>query len=179
MGADYAQWRYPRGCKMKQYLKWLLAGVLVLSVSPAFAQDAHETEAPAQPIAQADETTETAQQAAPKSDDPGDVIANYLSQMAAILEANQDTPAALIEKFDAFIKENEKSMRTASKKFDEKLKSLKSTDAEVYRETVQRKITPELNRVVSLLIDFGSKYPTEAAKLDSMLKVDAKYTYQQ
>ena len=99
--------------------------------------------------------------------------------MAAILEANQDTPAALIEKFDAFIKENEKSMRTASKKFDEKLKSLKSTDAEVYRETVQRKITPELNRVVSLLIDFGSKYPTEAAKLDSMLKVDAKYTYQQ
>ena len=110
---------------------------------------------------------------------PGDVIANYLSQMAAILEANQDTPAALIEKFDAFIKENEKSMRTASKKFDEKLKSLKSTDAEVYRETVQRKITPELNRVVSLLIDFGSKYPPEAAKLDSMLKVDAKYTYQQ
>lgn len=164
---------------MKQYLKWLLAGVLVLSVSPAFAQDAHEAEAPAQPIAQADETTEAAQQAAPKSDDPSDVIANYLSQMAAILEANQDTPAALIEKFDAFIKENEKSMRTASKKFDEKLKSLKSTDAEVYRETVQRKITPELNRVVSLLIDFGSKYPTEAVKLDSMLKVDAKYTYQQ
>jgi hypothetical protein len=30
-----------------------------------------------------------------------------------------------------------------------------------------------------LLIDFQSRYPTEAAKLDSMLKVDAKYTYQQ
>jgi hypothetical protein len=57
--------------------------------------------------------------------------------------------------------------------------SLKANEAEVYRETVQRKITPALNKLISLLIDFQSRYPTEAAKLDSMLKVDAKYTYQQ
>ncbi len=99
--------------------------------------------------------------------------------MATLLQTHLDAPETLIEKFDAFIKENEKSMRNASKKFDEKLRALKSAEAEVYRETVQRKITPELNRVVGFLIDFGSRYPTEAAKLDSMLKVDAKYTYQQ
>ena len=165
---------------MKQYFKWLSAGALFLSVSPAFAQDdvpkpGDTVVHPAVQVENADDEKKTE----PKSDDPGDIIANYLSQMANLLQTNLDSPEALIAKFDAFIKENEKSMRTASKKFDEKLKSLKSTDAEVYRETVQRKITPELNRIVGLLIDFGSRYPVEAKKLDSMLKIDAKYTYQQ
>lgn len=160
---------------MKRYLKWLSAGALALYLLPASAQEA----APAQDAPQAAQAAPEARPAAPKSDDPGDVIAEYLATMATLLQTHLDAPETLIEKFDAFIKENEKSMRNASKKFDEKLRGLKPAEAEVYRETVQRKITPELNRVVGFLIDFGSRYPTEAAKLDSMLKVDAKYTYQQ
>lgn len=172
---------------MKRYLIGLLSAAFALSISPVWAQEAAPANvandsAPAAAKAQPGDVGQhdtAAQQAAPKSDDPGDVIADYLAKMATLLQTNLDKPETLVEKFDAFVKENEKSMRNASKKFDEKLRSLKATDAEVYRETVQRKITPELNRVVGLLIDFGSRYPTESAKLDSMLKVDAKYTYQQ
>ena len=99
--------------------------------------------------------------------------------MSDLVAQNIDNPTVLTEKFAAYLRDNEKAMREASKKFDAKMGSLKTTEAEVYRETVQRKITPQLNKLISLLIDFSSRYPTEAAKLDSMLKVDAKYTYQQ
>lgn len=134
---------------------------------------------PAADAADAAPAADAAAAAQPKSDDPGDVIANYFTSMADLVAQNMDTPAALLEKFSAYIAENEKSMRKASKAFEDKMTSLKANEAEVYRETVQRKITPALNKLISLLIDFQSRYPTEAAKLDSMLKVDAKYTYQQ
>lgn len=175
----------------KVHINWLFASLFFFASGSVYAQDQAQ-EAPTVPaVAETAPTavapTDTAKQddvaqpavAMQKSDDPGDVIANYFSAMANLVQANLDTPAALIDKFDAFVKENEKSMRNASKKFDDKLRSLKATDAEVYRETVQRKITPELNRLIGLLIDFGSRYPTDAQKLDSILKVDAKYTYQQ
>ena len=99
--------------------------------------------------------------------------------MGDIVAQNLDNPDVLLEKFSAYLKENEKSMRAASKAFEAKLAGMKSNDAEVYRETVQRKITPSLNSLISLLIDFANRYPEQAKKLDSMLKVDAKYTYQQ
>ena len=99
--------------------------------------------------------------------------------MSNIVAENMDNPNALIDKFSAYIKENEKNMRKASKAFEAKMASLKASEAEVYRETVQRKITPSLNKLITLLIDFANRYPVEAGKLDSLLKVDAKYTYQQ
>ncbi len=138
-----------------------------------------------QEAAPAAETAPAAAEAAPaeadKADpnDPGDVIAGYFNTMSEIVAQNLDTPDALIEKFSAYIKENEKSMRNASKAFDAKLSGLKGADAEVYRETVQRKITPALDKLISQLIEFQSRYPAQAQKLDSLLKVDAKYTYQQ
>ena len=92
---------------------------------------------------------------------------------------NMENPNAMVEKFSAYIKENEKSMRAASKKFESKVSSMKSHEAEAYRESVQRKITPALNKLISLLVDFENRYPDEAMRLDSILKVDAKYTYQQ
>lgn len=154
------------------------------AAAPAPAAAAAQAAAPAAAPAVAAAPAEAAAvvpevPAQPKSDDPGDVIANYFTSMADLVAQNMDTPAALLEKFSAYIAENEKSMRKASKAFEDKMTSLKANEAEVYRETVQRKITPALNKLISLLIDFQSRYPTEAAKLDSMLKVDAKYTYQQ
>ena len=90
-----------------------------------------------------------------------------------------DNPKVLVESFSASLKDNEKQMRTASKNFETKMASMKQSEAEAYRETVQRKITPALNKLITLLIDFENRYPEDAAKLDSLLKVDAKYTYQQ
>ncbi len=147
-----------------------IAAVLFLSCPIlAIAQEAAEA-----PAAEAAAPAPAAQ-----SNDPGDIIAGYFDKMSEIVAQNMDAPAALQEKFSAFIKENEKSMRSASKAFDAKLNSMKSNEAEVYRETVQRKITPALNKLISLLIDFSNRYPVEAEQLDSILKVDAKYTYQQ
>ena len=99
--------------------------------------------------------------------------------MGDIVAQNLDNPDVLLEKFSAYLKENEKSMRNASKAFEAKLVAMKPADAEVYRETVQRKIAGSLKSLISLLIDFANRYPVQAQKLDSMLKVDAKYTYQQ
>lgn len=147
--------------------------------APAAAPAAQEPAAAAAPAAQEPAAAAAPAAEQPKTDDPGDVIANYFTSMADLVAQNMDTPTALLEKFSAYIAENEKSMRKASKAFEDKMTSLKGNEAEVYRETVQRKITPSLNKLISLLIDFQNRYPTEAAKLDSMLKVDAKYTYQQ
>jgi hypothetical protein len=155
------------------------AAVPAPAAAPAAAQAAAPAAVPAVAAAPAEAVAAPEVPAQPKSDDPGDVIANYFTSMADLVAQNMDTPAALLEKFSAYIAENEKSMRKASKAFEDKMTSLKANEAEVYRETVQRKMTPALNKLISLLIDFQSRYPTEAAKLDSMLKVDAKYTYQQ
>ncbi len=144
-----------------------------------FTSQAQEAEPAAQDTpAQAEPVAEQAAPAA-NPNEPGDIIAAYFDKMSDIIANNMDSPDALLDKFAAYIKENEKSMKAASKAFDAKMASLKSSDAEVYRETVQRKITPSLNKLISLLIDFSSRHPVEAQKLDSLLKVDAKYTYQQ
>ena len=166
-------------------LAMMLSATMALAQEPV-AQPAPAPQAPAAQEAPAPQEAPAAhpeaqpQEAAPApSNDPGDVIANYFMAMSDLVAQNIDNPTVLTEKFAAYLRDNEKAMREASKKFDAKMGSLKTTEAEVYRETVQRKITPQLNKLISLLIDFSSRYPTEAAKLDSMLKVDAKYTYQQ
>ena len=149
----------------------------------AFAQDAApEAAAPAPEVAAPAPEAVPAPEPAPAqadSNDPGDIIAKYFSTMGDIVAQNLDNPDVLLEKFSAYLKENEKSMRNASKAFEAKLAGMKPNNAEVYRETVQRKITPSLNSLISLLIDFANRYPEQAKQLDSMLKVDAKYTYQQ
>ena len=167
-------------------LAMMLSATMALAQEPAAQQAPAPQEAPAAQEAPAPQEAPAAhpeaqpQEAAPApSNDPGDVIANYFMAMSDLVAQNIDNPTVLTEKFAAYLRDNEKAMREASKKFDAKLGSLKTTAAAVYRETVQRKITPQLNKLISLLIDFSSRYPTEAAKLDSMLKVDAKYTYQQ
>ncbi len=167
-------------------LAMMLSATMALAQEPAAQQAPAAQEAPAAQQATAPQEAPAAhpeaqpQEAAPApSNDPGDVIANYFMAMSDLVAQNIDNPTVLTEKFAAYLRDNEKAMREASKKFDAKMGSLKTTEAEVYRETVQRKITPQLNKLISLLIDFSSRYPTEAAKLDSMLKVDAKYTYQQ
>lgn len=166
-------------------LAMMLSATMALAQEPAAQQDPAPQapaaqQAPAPQEAPAAHPEAQPQEAAPApSNDPGDVIANYFMAMSDLVAQNIDNPTVLTEKFAAYLRDNEKAMREASKKFDAKMGSLKTTEAEVYRETVQRKITPQLNKLISLLIDFSSRYPTEAAKLDSMLKVDAKYTYQQ
>ena len=161
-------------------LAMMLSATMALAQEPAAQQAPAAQEAPAPQEAPAAHPEAQPQEAAPApSNDPGDVIANYFMAMSDLVAQNIDNPTVLTEKFAAYLRDNEKAMREASKKFDAKMGSLKTTEAEVYRETVQRKITPQLNKLISLLIDFSSRYPTEAAKLDSMLKVDAKYTYQQ
>ena len=166
---------------MKNIKTGMLATLaMMLSATMALAQEPATQQAPAPQEAPAAHPEAQPQEAAPApSNDPGDVIANYFMAMSDLVAQNIDNPTVLTEKFAAYLRDNEKAMREASKKFDAKMGSLKTTEAEVYRETVQRKITPQLNKLISLLIDFSSRYPTEAAKLDSMLKVDAKYTYQQ
>ena len=165
---------------------WGLCASLLFAGS-AFAQDpAPAAEAPeAAPVAAeapeaaADAAAPEVQAPAAPSNDPGDIVADYFANMSNIVAENMDNPGALVEKFSSYIKENEKNMRKASKNFETKMASLKPSEAEVYRETVQRKITPSLNKLITLLIDFSNRYPVEAQKLDSLLKVDAKYTYQQ
>ena len=170
---------------MKKFVSSLLFAACLFPISvmaqePAPAADPDpipaEDPAPA-PAPAAEQAAEPAPQA--PSNDPGDIIANYFTTMGDLVAQNMETPSALIEKFSAYLKENEKAMRNASKAFDAKLSSMKPNDAEVYRETVQRKITPALNKLITLLIEFATRYPAESEKLDSMLKIDAKYTYQQ
>ena len=160
-------------------MKRLFAVALTMGMffsTSAFAQDpAPEAAAPAPEAAPAPAPAP----AQADSNDPGDIIAKYFSTMGDIVAQNLDNPDVLLDKFSAYLKEKEKSMRNASKAFEAKLTGMKPNEAEVYRETVQRKITPSLNSLISLLIDFANRYPEQAKQLDSMLKVDAKYTYQQ
>ena len=161
-----------------------VAALLMFSASQAMAQEPAPAEPPQEQVQAAEPNPaaeDTAQQEATPtpSNDPGDIITNYFNTMGDIVAQNMDNPKVLVESFSAYLKDNEKQMRTASKNFESKMASLKPNEAEVYRETVQRKITPALNKLITLLIDFQNRYPEDAAKLDSLLKVDAKYTYQQ
>ena len=163
---------------------FVVATIMLFSASLGYAQEPAPSN-PAQEQAQPEQNTETAadtkvnEAAQAPSNDPGDIITNYFNSMGDIIAQNMDNPKVLIDTFSVYLKDNEKQMRTASKNFEAKLASMKASEAEVYRETVQRKITPALNKLIVLLIDFQNRYPEDAAKLDSMLKVDAKYTYQQ
>jgi len=163
---------------MRKNLFLIVASILLMLPITSQAQESAPQAEPAAVQAEPAAEPAAAVQVA-NSNDPGDVIAAYFDKMSDIIVNNMDAPEALLDKFAAYIKENEKSMKAASKAFDAKIGSLKASDAEVYRETVQRKITPSLNKLISLLIDFSSRHPVEAQKLDSLLKVDAKYTYQQ
>lgn len=163
------------------FITIVLLGAPAIASAQEEAAPAAENAAPtteAAPAVNGSKNNDNAKPSSP-SDDPGDVIAAYFSTMGDIVAENMDVPSVLLEKFSAYMNENEKSMRNASKKFENKMNSLKTNESEAYRETVQRKITPQLNRLISLLLDFSDKYPAEAKKLDSMLKVDEKYTYQQ
>ena len=159
----------------------LFAGLVFAQepAEPAAAEAQAAPEAAAEAPAAAENADAAAASAPAPSNDPGDIVANYFAEMSNIVAENMDNPNALIEKFSNYVKENEKDMRKASKAFEAKVASLKGSEAEVYRETVQRKISPSLNKLITLLIDFSNRYPVEAGKLDSLLKVDAKYTYQQ
>ena len=167
----------------------LMAAMMFVPVSLVLAQEPAQPQTPAPEQVQPADTAvqqdaADAQAAAPAeqpapSNDPGDIITNYFNAMGDIVAKNMDNPAVLVEAFSTYIKENEKPMRTASKNFEAKIAGMKANEAEEYREKVQRKITPALNKLITLLIDFQNRYPEDAAKLDSLLKVDAKYTYQQ
>ena len=157
-----------------------LAAMMLFSAT-VFAQEvpAEAQPVPAEAQAQAEPQPAAAEDNTAPSNDPGDIITNYFNAMGDIVAQNMDSPAELIKQFSAYIKDNEKSMKATSKAFEAKMNSLKPNEAEEYREKVQRKITPALNKLISLLLSFEEKYPKEAAELDSILKVDAKYTYQQ
>lgn len=164
---------------MRKFFVSLLSVSCLFFAAEAFAQnDPAAAPAPA-PAAAAPAPAAAAPEVPADSNDPGDVIARYFIAMSDIAVQNIDSPDDLLEKMSSYLKENEKAMRAASKAFDAKMSSLKGADAETYRETVQRKITPALNTLIANLIDFADRYPVQAEKLDSMLKVDAKYTYQQ
>lgn len=167
---------------MTRFLKinsLLIASIAIaLAASSANAQDGANDDPAAQGdaiIVQADapETEDLA-----NSDDPADQVAAYFIAMGDIVNQNIEAPDALLAAFDSYIKENEVNMRKASKAFEVKLRKLKASDAELYRETTQRKITPALEKLITNLIQFADRHPEAAKKLDSMLKVDAKYTYQ-
>ncbi|MFA5625128.1 MAG: hypothetical protein WC966_08765 [Bradymonadales bacterium] len=104
--------------------------------------------------------------------DPTDHIVKHIDAMANIVADNMNNPTMLSQLFKAYIDNNRKDMRSASKAFENKFKKLKADEAEVYRETLQRKMEPALERLMTLLLQFEDKYPQEAKALDSMLKVD-------
>lgn len=156
--------------------RFLCATLLVAAMAWPLTTNAQENADVVVPPAEQPASNDSAGQ--PASNDPGDIIAAYFNHMSDIVTQNMDNPEELLKAFASYIDENEKSMKKASKAFEAKVTSLKSAEAEVYRETVQRKITPSLNKLITLLIDFSKRYPVEAQKLDSLMKVDAKYTYQ-
>ncbi|MCL2325516.1 MAG: hypothetical protein FWC40_03295 [Proteobacteria bacterium] len=113
------------------------------------------------------------------SDDPIDRIVQHFLAMSNILTENMDAPDALLTKFDAYIKANDKAMRAASKAFETRLGRMKVDEAELYRETAQRKLTPVLDRFIGQLMQLEARHPTAAKNLDSLLKIDARYSWQQ
>lgn len=163
---------------MKKFLFVLLA---LSFATPVFAQDAVES-APAAPAAVPAESAEAAlaEKAAvdnTKAADPVDRVVAHLTNLNDILTRNMKNTDALLNEFKAYLDKNDKAMRMASKEFREKLEKLKVDEAEAYREVAQRKLTPVMDNLITLLIQLNDVNKEASQKLDSMLKVDARYTY--
>lgn len=112
-----------------------------------------------------------------KSNDPVDRVVAHLTQLNDIITKNMGNGEALLSAFKDYLDNNDKAMRMASKAFQEKLERLKVDEAEAYREVAQRKLTPVLDNLITLLLQLNDTDPDTAQKLDTMLKVDARYTY--
>lgn len=168
---------------MTRFLKinvLLIASIAIaIAASSASAQDGANDDPAAQgdAIIIQEKTDESAENLA-NSDDPADQVAAYFIAMGDIVNQNIEAPDAMLTAFESYIKANEANMRKASKAFEVKLRKLKVDEAEIYRDTTQRKITPALEKLITNLIQFADRHPEAAKKLDSMLKIDAKYTYQ-
>lgn len=152
---------------MKKALLILIA--CCFGASSAMAQDP-AAEAPAAE-AQAAPVDNT------KADDPVDRVVAHLTNMNDILTLNMKDSEKLLSEFKAYLDKNDKAMRMASKAFQEKLEKLKPNEAEAYREVAQRKLTPVLDNLITLLLQLNDNDSEASKKLDSMLKVDARYTY--
>ncbi len=151
---------------MKKLL--FILGLLSFSV-PAFAQDGSDSVA-----AGAEATPEVD---GTKANDPVDRMVAHLTNLNDILTRNMKDTDALLKEFEAYLNKNDKAMRMASKAFQEKLEKLKVDEAEAYREVAQRKLTPVMDNLVTLLLQLNDVNNEASRKLDSLLKVDARYTY--
>lgn len=171
---------------MKRIVPIFLLLLFPMTVS---AQDkvTDEAKAPAAPAAEAAPAeaapaTEAAPAAAPavdntKASDPVDRVVAHLTNLNDLITKNMGNGEALLAAFKGYLDTNDKAMRMASKAFQEKLDRLKVDEAEAYREVAQRKLTPVLDNLITLLLQLKDTDPETAQKLDSMLKVDARYTY--
>lgn len=102
--------------------------------------------------------------------DPSDEIVQHINAMANIVSENMDKPDELKTKIQEYLQKNRKAMSKASHAFESKLEKMKTADAEVYRETMQRKMESSLNNFLSLMLQFSDRHPEEAKALDELLK---------
>lgn len=128
--------------------------------------------APCIGLAQEPENKPSSAPDAAQKPDPTDDIVKHIEAMSNIVADNMQKPDELSELFKSYLDSNRKAMRSASNDFERKVKSLKVDEAELYRETLQRKMEPALERLMTLLLQFEDKHPEQARALDSMLKVD-------
>ena len=169
---------------MKKLIPFLIVLLFPLSIS---AQDAvhqpADTPAPAEAPAAAQAPAEAPAAAqAPavdntKASDPVDRVVAHLTNLNDIITKNMGNGETLLNEFKAYLDQNDKAMRMASKAFQDKLDKMKIDEAEAYREVAQRKLTPVLDNLITLLLQLRDTDPDTAQKLDAMLKVDARYTY--
>ena len=175
---------HARRTLMKKLIPFLIVLLFPLSVS---AQDAvpqpADTPAPAEAPAAAQAPAEAPAAAqAPavdntKASDPVDRVVAHLTNLNDIITKNMGNGETLLNEFKAYLDQNDKAMRMASKAFQDKLDKMKIDEAEAYREVAQRKLTPVLDNLITLLLQLRDTDPDTAQKLDAMLKVDARYTY--
>ena len=130
-------------------MKKILSVLFALSfATPVFAQDAVEGAA---------EEPVVAEEAAPavdgtKAEDPIDRVVAHLTNINDILTRNMKDTDALLKEVKAYLDANDKAMRMASKAFKEKLEKLKVDEAEAYREVAQRKLTPVMDNMMTLMM---------------------------
>ena len=175
---------HARRTLMKKLIPFLIVLLFPLSVS---AQDAvpqpADTPVPAEAPAAAQAPAEAPAAAqAPavdntKASDPVDRVVAHLTNLNDIITKNMGNGETLLNEFKAYLDQNDKAMRMASKAFQDKLDKMKIDEAEAYREVAQRKLTPVLDNLITLLLQLRDTDPDTAQKLDAMLKVDARYTY--
>ena len=175
---------HARRTLMKKLIPFLIVLLFPLSIS---AQDAvpqpADTPAPAEAPAAAQAPAEAPAAAqAPavdntKASDPVDRVVAHLTNLNDIITKNMGNGETLLNEFKAYLDQNDKAMRMASKAFQDKLDKMKIDEAEAYREVAQRKLTPVLDNLITLLLQLRDNDPDTAQKLDAMLKVDARYTY--